>query len=104
MLLWIFFIVVSFFLGLSISYLLDYNFHGIELAFFSFVVGHAISIWIIFLLACLKESLCVDAILICVVICALASVILTTIKQKPSLEKNRVFLLAQVFFCKLYHL
>ena len=89
MFLWIFFIVVSFFLGLAISYLLDCNFHGIERAFFSFVVGHAISIWIIFLLACLKGSLSVDAILICAVICALTSVILAATKQKPSLENLR---------------
>ena len=97
---WIIFIFVSFLLGLSISFRLDIRFFPVERAFFSFVVGHAISIWIIFLLSCLKESLSVDAILLCVVICALASVIFVTAKQKPSLEKNRGFLLAQVFFCK----
>ncbi len=96
--LWIIFLIFSFFLGLSISFLLDIRFYPVERAFFSFVVGHAISIWIIFLLSCLKGSLSIDVILLCIAICALASAIFATRKQKPSLEKNRSFLLAQVFF------
>jgi len=75
MLLWIFFIVVSFFLGLSISFLLDISFPKAERAFFSLVVGHAISIWIIFLLSCLKGSLSAGVIVLGIVICAFASVI-----------------------------
>ena len=90
MLLWIILIVVGFILGLSISFLLDCDFHSIERAFFSFVVGHALSIWIIFLLSYLKGSLSIGVIVLCIVICALASVIFATTKQKPSLENKLV--------------
>ena len=76
MFLWLLFIVVSFLLGLSISFLLDYPFRSIERAFFSFVVGHALSIWTAFLLACLNKSLSIGVILLCIGICAFASVIL----------------------------
>ena len=76
MFLWLLFIVVSFLLGLSISFLLDYPFQSIERAFFSFVVGHALSIWIAFLLAGLNKSLSIGVILLCIGICAFASVIL----------------------------
>ena len=75
MLLWIFFVVVSFFLGLSISLLLDFCFSTAERAFFSFIVGHVISIWIIFLLSCLNGSLSAGVIVLCIVICASASLI-----------------------------
>ncbi len=75
MLLWIFFVVVSFLLGLSISLLLDICFPTAERAFFSLVVGHAISIWIIFLLSCLRGSLSAGVIVFCIVICALISLI-----------------------------
>ncbi len=68
MLLGIFFIIVSFLLGLSISFLLSYRFHGIERVLFSFVVGNAITIWATFLLACLKGSLSIDIILISITI------------------------------------
>ncbi|MBK5190277.1 MAG: hypothetical protein JJE19_02090 [Methanosarcinales archaeon] len=74
--LWIIFIAVSFLLGLSISFLLDYPFQRIERAFFSFVVGHALSLWIAFLIACLNKSLSISVILICIGICAFASIIL----------------------------
>ncbi len=84
--LWIIFIVVSFFLGLSISFLLDYNFHEIERTFFSFVVGHAISIWIIFILACLNGSLSIGVILLCIVICALTSAIFFRTTRKSFFE------------------
>ncbi len=76
MFLWLLFIVVSFLLGLSISFLLDYPFRSIERAFFSFVVGHVLSIWTAFLLACLNKSLSIGVILLCIGICAFASVIL----------------------------
>ena len=68
MLLGIFFIIVSFLLGLSISFLLSYRFHCIERVLFSFVVGNAITIWATFLLACLKGSLSIDIILISITI------------------------------------
>ncbi|MHC1624376.1 MAG: hypothetical protein ACXQTR_07320 [Candidatus Methanospirareceae archaeon] len=74
--LWILFIAVSFLLGLSISFLLDYQFQSIERALFSFVVGHALSIWIAFLLACLNKSLSISSIFICIGICTFASVII----------------------------
>ena len=76
MFLWLLFIVVSFLLGLSISFLLDYPFRSIERAFFSFVVGHALSIWLAFLLAGLNKSLSIGVVLLCIGICAFASVIL----------------------------
>ncbi len=105
--LWILFIVVSFFLGLSISFLLDYNFHEIERAFFSFVVGHAISIWIIFLLACLNGSLSIGVILLCIVICALASLIFFRTKRKSffeffSKERFDKYTLSFLIFILLY--
>jgi len=74
--LWILFIVVSFLLGLSVSLLLNYPFQRIERAFFSFVVGHALSIWLVFLLLCMNKSLSIGIILLCVGICAFASIIL----------------------------
>ncbi|MEA2053351.1 MAG: hypothetical protein U9O90_11160 [Euryarchaeota archaeon] len=74
--LWIFFIIVSFLLGLSISFLLSYRFHCIERVLFSFVVGNAITIWVTFLLACLKGSLNIDIILISIAIYIFLSVIL----------------------------
>jgi hypothetical protein len=74
--LWIIFILVSFLLGLSISYLLDYPFQSIERVFFSIVVGHACSIWLIFLLSCLIGSLRMSLILLCVALCASLAVIL----------------------------
>jgi len=74
--LWIVFIVVSFLLGLSISFLLDYPFQRIERAFFSFVVGHALSIWLVFLIACLNKSLSISVILLCICLCAFVSIIL----------------------------
>lgn len=76
MFLWLLFIVVSFLLGLSISFLLDYPFQSIERAFFSFVVGHALSIWLAFLLAGLNKSLSIGVVLLCIGICTFASVIL----------------------------
>jgi hypothetical protein len=82
MLLWIIFIVVGFLLGLSISFLLDIRFFPMERAFFSFVVGHALSIWVIFLLFYLKGSLNIGVIVLCIVICALASVIFFGIARK----------------------
>ncbi len=66
--LWIFFIIFSFLLGLSISFLLSYRFHCIERVLFSFVVGNAITIWATFLLACLNGSLSIDIILISITI------------------------------------
>jgi len=80
--LWILFIVVSFLLGLSISFLLDYPFQRIERAFFSFVVGHALSIWIAFLIACLNKSLSISVILICIGLCTFVSVILFRLTKK----------------------
>ena len=68
--------MVSFLLGLSVSFLLDYPFQRIERAFFSFVVGHALSIWLVFLLLCMNKSLSISVILLCVGICAFASIIL----------------------------
>jgi hypothetical protein len=73
--LWIFFIIVSFLLGLSISFLLSYRFHSLERLFFSFVVGNTIAIWATFLLAYLKGSLSTDIILIGIAIYAFLSVI-----------------------------
>ncbi len=70
------FIVVSFLLGLSISFLLDYPFQRIERAFFSVVVGHALSIWLVFLLVCMNKSLSISVILLCIGMCAFASIIL----------------------------
>ncbi len=80
--LWIIFIVVSFLLGLSISFLLDYPFQRIERAFFSFVVGHALSLWIAFLIACLNKSLSISVILLCIGICAFVSIILFRLIKK----------------------
>jgi hypothetical protein len=74
--LWIVFIVVSFLLGLSISFLLDYPFQSLERAFCSVVVGHALSIWLVFLLACMNKSLSIRVILLCIGLCAFASIIL----------------------------
>lgn len=74
--LWIFFISVSFLLGLSISFLLSYKFHCIERVLFSFVVGTAITIWATFMLACLKGSLSIDIILISIAIYFFLSIIL----------------------------
>jgi len=76
MLLWIFFIAVSFLLGLAVSSLLSIRFLAAERAFFSLVVGHAISIWLVFLLSCLNGALSVATVLQCVVLCAAASVVL----------------------------
>ena len=74
--LWIIFILVSFLLGLSFSYLLDYHYQSIERVFFSVVVGHAFSIWIIFLLFCLIGSLRISLILLCIALCASLAVLL----------------------------
>ncbi|MDI6886407.1 MAG: hypothetical protein QMD22_08730 [archaeon] len=82
MFLWAIFITVSFLLGLSISYLLDYHFQSIERAFFSFVVGHALSIWVVFLLSCLIGSLRVGNIIFCIGICTLVSVIFFRMAKK----------------------
>ncbi len=80
--LWIFFIIVSFLLGLSISFLLSYKFHCIERVLFSFVVGNAITIWATFLLACLKGSLSIDIILISITIYIFLSVILFRVSKE----------------------
>jgi hypothetical protein len=82
MFLWAIFIVVSFVLGLSISLLLDYHFQGIERVLFSFVVGHALSIWVVFLLSSLIGSLRISGILLCIGICMVASVILLSLTKK----------------------
>lgn len=74
--LWIVFIVVSFLLGLSISYLLDYPFEITERALCSFVIGHAVSIWLVFLVSCLNKSLSIGVILLCIGICAFVSILL----------------------------
>ncbi len=79
--LWIFFIIVSFLLGLSISFLLSYRFHRIERVLFSFVVGNAITIWATFLLACLKGSLNIDIILISIAIYIFLSIILFRVSR-----------------------
>jgi hypothetical protein len=75
-LLWIVFIVVSFLLGLSISFLLDYPFQSLERAFCSFVVGHAFSLWLAFLIAYLNKSLSASGILLCIGICTFAAITL----------------------------
>ncbi|RZN41089.1 MAG: hypothetical protein EFT35_02360, partial [Methanophagales archaeon ANME-1-THS] len=77
-------ILVSFLLGLSISYLLDYQFQGIERVFFSIVVGHAGSIWLIFLLYDLIGSLRMSLILISILLCACIAVILLLGMAKKS--------------------
>jgi len=81
--LWIFFIIVSFLLGLSISFLLSYRFHCIERVLFSFVVGNAITIWATFLLACLKGSLSIDIILISIAIYIFLSLVLFRVSKEP---------------------
>ena len=75
MVLWIAFIVVSFVLGFSISLLLDYPFERVERTLCSFVIGHALSIWIVFLIADLSTSLSVNSILLCIGLCAFVAVI-----------------------------
>lgn len=82
MLLWLLFIVVSFLLGLSVSYLLDYPFQSIERGLFSFVVGHALSIWLVFLLACLNRSLGIGVILLCIVLCAIVVILVSRWSKK----------------------
>lgn len=82
MFLWLIFVIVSFFLGLSISFLLNYKFYNSERIFFSFVVGHSITIWIAFLLSYIKASLSIDVIILCILICALASFILIAKAKK----------------------
>jgi len=74
--LWIAFILVSFLLGLSVSFLLDYRFERVERALCSFVIGHALSIWIAFLLSVLMKSLSASSILLCIGLCAFVAVIL----------------------------
>ena len=83
MLLWLFFIIVCFLLGLSISYLLSYRFQCIERVLFSFIVGTAITIWATFLLACLKGSLSIDVILISITSCIFFAIMLFKVAKKP---------------------
>ncbi len=82
MLLWFFFIVVSCLLGLSISFLLDIRFSALERAFFAIVLGHVISIWLVFLLACISGAISFGIILLCIVICALLSAIFLIATRK----------------------
>ena len=84
MFLWLLFILVSFLLGLSLSLLLDYRFQSLERALFSFVVGHALSIWLVFLLAWLNKSLSIGVILLCIGICAFVAIILFAWTMKKS--------------------
>ncbi|MFZ2070162.1 MAG: hypothetical protein WAV32_00860 [Halobacteriota archaeon] len=115
MLLWFLFIVVSFLLGLSISTLLDIRFFVLERAFFSIVLGHAISIWLIFILACLSGSgtLSTVIILLCIVICALLSAICRLIATHKNHSDNILkfdkytliffaFILLYLLFMNLY--
>jgi hypothetical protein len=88
MFLWAIFILVSFVLGLSISLLLDYHFQGLERVLFSFVVGHALSIWVVFLLSSLRGSLRISLIFLCVVLCASLAVILFGMAKKSG---KRIF-------------
>ncbi|HUV03062.1 MAG TPA: hypothetical protein VMW67_06450 [Desulfobacteria bacterium] len=74
--LWIAFILVSFLLGLSVSFLLDYPFDRLERALCSFVIGHALSIWVAFLLSVLMKSLSASSILLCIGLCAFVAVVL----------------------------
>ncbi|MBN1762848.1 MAG: hypothetical protein JW878_07230 [Methanomicrobia archaeon] len=76
MFLWLLFIAVSFLLGLSVSYLLDYPFESLERALCSFVVGHALSLWIAFLIAVLMKSLNASSILLCIGLCAFVAIVL----------------------------
>lgn len=75
MLLWFFFIAISCLLGLAISTLLDLRFSTLERVFFAITLGHVISIWLIFVLACLAGTLSTGIILLCILICALISAI-----------------------------
>ena len=75
MLLWFFFIAISCLLGLAISTLLDLRFSTLERVFFAITLGHVISIWLIFVLACLAGTLSTGIILLCILICALLSAI-----------------------------
>lgn len=82
MLLWFFFIVVSCLLGLSISFLLDIRFYALERVFFAIVLGHVISIWLVFLLAYLGGTISTGIILLCIVICALLSALFLIATRK----------------------
>ena len=76
------FILVSFLLGLSLSSLLSYPFHRLERALAAFVVGHAISIWIAFILAVLLGSLSSMSILLCIALCVVVSALLLGVTKK----------------------
>ncbi len=76
MILGVLFILVSSLLGLSLSFLLPYPFHRLERALVAFVVGHAVSIWIVFILAILLGSLSCVNVLLSIALCAVVSVLL----------------------------
>jgi hypothetical protein len=76
MIIWLLFIAVSFLLGLAVSYLLDYPFESVERVLCSFVVGHALSLWIAFLIAVLMKALSVSSILLCIGLCAFVATVL----------------------------
>ncbi len=82
MFLWLLFIVASFVLGLSVSFLLDYPFRSIERGLFSFVVGHALSIWIVFLIVGLTTSLSIACILLSIGICTLIAILTLSVTKR----------------------
>ncbi|HDS45514.1 MAG TPA: hypothetical protein ENN68_05410 [Methanomicrobia archaeon] len=82
MILGMLFILVSFLLGLSISAQLAYPFHRLERALVAFVIGHAVSIWVVFMFAVLLGSLSSVSILPGIGICALISVLLLGVTKQ----------------------
>ncbi len=101
MLLWLLFILVSCLFGLYLSLLLDIRFFALERAFFAIVLGHAISIWLVLLLACFCGRISTGIILL--VICALVSVIIFIAaclsNYKPDKEIKK-----ESFICNKYTL
>ena len=82
MILGVLFILVSFLLGLSLTFLLSYPFHRAERGLVAFVMGHAVSIWIAFVFVIILGSLSLVGILSCIVIFALVSVVLLGVSKQ----------------------
>ncbi|MBN1455517.1 MAG: hypothetical protein JW945_04630 [Methanomicrobia archaeon] len=82
MILGVLFILVSFLLGLSLSFLLSYPFHRLERALVAFVMGHAVSIWVVFIFAAVLGSLSSESILPCIAICAVVSALLLGVTKQ----------------------
>jgi hypothetical protein len=81
MLLWLLFIFVSFLLGLSLSFLLDYPFQRVERALFAFVVGHALSLWLTVLISIYLAALSITGILLCIGLCASFAILLLYLQR-----------------------